>query len=94
MKVMIYGLLPHEGYRQPYTYDFNDSAPGRLRRRRPAAVITTAAVENGKIWQVSGTAELPVLRGRLRAYQLGRGRCFTSTKDADGNHVWTDKITN
>ena len=92
-KVMIYGMVPVKGIDgKPYTYD-NDNAMVAYAGAGQPTVITTAAVENGKIDKCLEL--LNYLYSEEGSELINWGvEGVSYTKDADGNNVWTDKITN
>ena len=92
-KVMIYGMVPMKGIDgKPYTYDNDNAMVGYAGAGQPT-VITTAAVENGKIDKCLEL--LNYLYSEEGSELINWGvEGVSYTKDADGNHVWTDKITN
>ena len=92
-KVMIYGMVPVKGIDgKPYTYD-NDNAMVTYTGASQPTVITTAAVENGKIYKCLEL--LNYLYSEEGSELINWGvEGVSYTKDADGNNVWTDKITN
>lgn len=92
-KVMIYGMVPVKGIDgKPYTYDYDNAMVTYTGASQPT-VITTAAVENGKIDKCLEL--LNYLYSEEGSELINWGvEGVSYTKDADGNNVWTDKITN
>ena len=92
-KVMIYGMVPVKGIDgKPYTYDSDNAMVAYAGAGQPT-VITTAAVENGKIDKCLEL--LNYLYSEEGSELINWGvEGVSYTKDADGNNVWTDKITN
>ncbi len=91
--VCIYGLVPLTGIDGvPYNYD-NDNALVSYAGYSQATVITTAAVKNGHI---DKCLELLNYLYSEEGSELNNWGVegLSYTKDADGNNVWTEAVTN
>ena len=91
--VCIYGLVPLTGIDGvPYNYDNDNALVGYVGSCQPT-VITTAAVENGHIDKCLELINYLYSEEGSELINWGvEGVSYT--KDADGNHVWTEAVTN
>ena len=91
--VCIYGLVPLTGVDGvPYNYDNDNALVSYVGSNQPT-VITTAAVENGHIDKCLEL--LNYLYSEEGSELINWGvEGVSYTKNEDGTHVWTDKVTN
>jgi len=91
--VCIYGLVPLTGVDGvPYNYDNDNALVGYVGSGQPT-VITTAAVENGHIDKCLELLNYLYSEEGSELINWGvEGESYT--KDADGTHHWTEKVTN
>ena len=91
--VCIYGLVPLKGVDGvPYSYDNDNALVGYVGSGQPT-VITTAAIENGHIDKCLELINYLYSEEGSELINWGvEGVSYT--KDADGKHVWTEKVTN
>ncbi|MBR3105704.1 MAG: extracellular solute-binding protein [Clostridia bacterium] len=91
--VCIYGLVPLTGIDGvPYTYDGDNAMMGGAGNSQ-ACVITTAAIKNGHIEKCLELLNYMYSEEGSELNNWGvEGVSYT--KDADGNHIWTEAVTN
>ncbi len=91
--VCIYGLVPLKGIDGvPYNYDNDNALVGYVGAGQPT-VITTAAVKNGHIDKCLELINYLYSEEGSELINWGvEGVSYT--KDADGNHAWTEAVTN
>ena len=91
--VCIYGLVPLTGVDGvPYNYDNDNALVGYVGAGQPT-VITTAAVENGHIDKCLELINYLYSEEGSELINWGVEN-VSYTKDADGNHFWTEAVTN
>ena len=90
--IMIYGMVPMKGIDGvPYNYDA-DNAMVSYAGAVQATVITTAAIERGTIDKCLEL--INYLYSEEDSELINRGvEGVSHTKNADGTHAWTDKVT-
>ncbi|MBR1586481.1 MAG: extracellular solute-binding protein [Clostridia bacterium] len=91
--VCIYGMVPMKGIDGvPYTYD-SDNAMVSFAGANQPTVITTAAVKNGHIDKCLELINYLYSEEGSELINWGvEGLSYT--KDAEGNHTWTEAVTN